>query len=136
VSHGQNSAILVRKKHNKSGSISIQAIDKTSGYTIHKELECRLCANDIPLSPRCVVELPQKMHEMTIKLPGDPEEQESCSKWIRISIKFMKCFIDCLGVPFQKSGNKGRIQNPEFRIQNLVNSKDGLSRVLRDKERN
>jgi hypothetical protein len=46
-------------------------------YTIYKELERRLKAANIPISPQRAAELTQTMYEMTFRLPNDPQPRRT-----------------------------------------------------------
>jgi transposase len=59
--------------HRRRGRIEAHVLISFVAYTIYKDLERRLTAAQIALSPQRVTELTQTMYEMTFRLPDDPE---------------------------------------------------------------
>lgn len=59
--------------HYKAKRIHAHVCVAFVAYTIYKELERRLAAAKVPLSPQRAVELTHTMYEMVVDLPDDPE---------------------------------------------------------------
>ena len=61
--------------HRRRRRIEAHILVAFVAYTIYKELERRLTAKKVPISPKRAVELTQTMYEMTFRYPGSPEDQ-------------------------------------------------------------
>lgn len=61
--------------HRRRRRIEAHILVAFVAYTIYKELERRLKAKNIPITPKRAAELTQTMYEMTFRYPGDPETQ-------------------------------------------------------------
>lgn len=61
--------------HRRRRRIESHVLIAFVAYMIYKELERRLTAAEIPLSPQRVAEFTQTMYEMSVRLPDAPEIQ-------------------------------------------------------------
>jgi len=59
--------------HYKANRIRAHVCIAFVAYTVYKELERRLTAANVPISPQRAVELTHTMYEMIVELPDDPE---------------------------------------------------------------
>jgi transposase len=110
--------MFIRKKHNRSGSVRVQVIEKSFrisktdlrirpmyhrrrrrieayilvsfiAYTIYKELERRLTEADIPISPRRAAELTQNIYEVSLNYQQIRNCSGFCYKWMMNRVSFI-----------------------------------------------
>lgn len=63
--------------HRRRRRIEAHVLVAFVAYTMYKELERRLKAAKIPVSPQRAAELTQTMYEMTFRLPNDPQPRRT-----------------------------------------------------------
>lgn len=63
--------------HRRRRRIEAHVLVAFVAYTIYKELERRLKADNIPISTQRAAELTQTMYEMTFRLPNDPQPRRT-----------------------------------------------------------
>ncbi|HSW45920.1 MAG TPA: transposase [Phycisphaerae bacterium] len=61
--------------HRRRRRIEAHVLVAFVAYTIYKELERRLAAAGLPISPSRAAELTQTMYELTYRLPNDPDDR-------------------------------------------------------------
>jgi len=61
--------------HRRRRRIEAHVLVAFVAYTIYKELERRLAAAGLPISPARAAELTQTMYELTFRLPNAPEDR-------------------------------------------------------------
>ena len=61
--------------HRRRRRIEAHVLVAFVAYTIYKELERRLAAAGLPMSPSRAAELTQTMYELTFRLPNTPDDR-------------------------------------------------------------
>jgi len=61
--------------HRRRRRIEAHVLVAFVAYTIYKELERRLAAAGLPISPSRAAELTQTMYELTFRLPNTPDDR-------------------------------------------------------------